>query len=219
VKTIYFPEGVPLRLLKRLVVLGPVLIACGSLLLLSDSEALQAVFSDPQGLFVLSVVLIAVGASMGVIGAAGVVLRASWKLLSMKIERNGSEVLLDAASVKQGDHLTIRLDLKALRASTVREARCILLVEEKTASGSTHGRRIYESVAEDSTVKGQTLRAQRKLSCTFEQRLPVDVEPSSDRRFRAFGAGRWRRFPMGGRHEKAHLSLHRSSRPSVPSLS
>ena len=182
-KTIYFPEGVPLRLLRRLVVLGPVVIAGGSLLLLSDSEALQPVFSDPQGQLVLGVVLIVVGALMGLVGAAGLILRASWKLLSMTIERGGSEVLAETATVERGQHLTVRLNLKALRELTLREARCTLLVEEKPTVGSTHSRRIYEGVVEDTAVKGRSLRAKKKLSCTFEQRVPVNVEPSSERRF------------------------------------
>jgi hypothetical protein len=183
VKTIYFPEGVPLRLLKRLVVLGPVLIACGSLPLLIDPEALQHIFSDQQGPFVLGAVLITLGVSMSVIGAVGLVLRESWKLLSMKIEHNGSEVLAETGQVTRGDHLAIRLELKALKASTVQEARCRLLVEEKRTSGSKHSRSVYENVVEDRSVKGQTLRAQKKLSCTFEQPIPLDVEPSSNRCF------------------------------------
>jgi hypothetical protein len=182
-RTIHFPVGVPLRLLKRLVALGLVLVGFGSLLLLTDPKKMQAVFSEPQGPFVLGVVLIALGVSISVVGAAGLILRASWQLSSIEVESSGSKVTGATVTTKRGDLLTIRLGLKALKASTVREARCALVVEEKASSGSTRAQRIYESVAEDATVKGQALQAGKKLSCTFEQRLPVDVEPSSDRRF------------------------------------
>jgi hypothetical protein len=178
-KTIYFPEGVPLRLLKRLVILGPALIGLGVFLLSVDSKRFESIIRDPQGQLVLGVVLITLGVLMGVIGTAGSLLRVSWRLLSMTVEHEGSEIGVETP-VKPGTHLAIRLELKALKDLKVSEARCRLLAEEKATPGSSHTRRIYENVVEDSAVKERALRGQKKLSCRFEQRVPVDVEVSSD---------------------------------------
>jgi hypothetical protein len=133
-------------------------------------------------MFVLGVVLITIGVLMGIIGVAGLLLRASWKLLSMTIEHEGSEVLRETP-VSRGGHLIIQLELKPLKDIVVLEARCRLLVEEKSSSGSSHSRHIYENVVEDLAVKGRALRGQKKLSCTFEQRVPLDIEVSSNRCF------------------------------------
>lgn len=181
-KTIYFPEGVPLRLLKRLLVLGPTLFALGVFLLSIDPKRFEDIISDPQGQLVLGVVLITLGVLMGVIGTAGLLLRASWKLHSMTIEHDGSEVSGETP-VARGAHLAIRLELKALKDLEVREGRCRLLAEAKRTSGSSQTRRIYENSVEDVAVKGKALRAQTKLSCAFELWVPLDVEVSSDRCF------------------------------------
>ena len=89
-----------------------------------------------------------------------------------------------AADEATGEYSDLQPSLESkIEAPPEHLDRGTLIEATATVVDIDHARRIYENVAQDATVKGQALQAGKALSCTFEQRLPVDVEPSSDRCF------------------------------------
>ena len=195
--TIQFPDAVKPHMLRRLILLGIVLALAGLALSLYKGDILRDFFSDSQGLFLLKTLLLVIGSVFIVIGFAGLLLRACWQVQSIVIlaKKSGRNVRIESrdmdkdpdedrqiplpSTLRPGDTIEIELKLKVLKNVRIRAAQCRILINKKRTSGGRHSKRIYENEMEDQSVRGRAISRNRVLTCSFEQRLPVNYEASS----------------------------------------